>query len=54
MNVLQISKVYQNGRISLGEITMKSLNLAKGEYIQIYMDPDGRICLAKVVPPEGA
>ena len=51
MNLLQITKITRNGRVSLGEKAMRQLNVSEGDHIQIFEDEGGRACIAKVVPP---
>ncbi len=51
MNLLQITKITRNGRISLGEKAMKDLEVVEGDHLQIFRDKGGRVCLAKVTPP---
>lgn len=51
MNLLQITKITLNGRISLGEKAMQTLGVDEGDFLQIFEDDEGRKCIAKVVPP---
>lgn len=51
MNLLQITKITRNGRISLGERAMERLGATEGDYLQIFEDDGGRTCLIKVTPP---
>jgi len=48
MQVLQVSKVYQAGRVALGEI-MPLIDVKPGDYIQFFKQDD-RICIQKVAP----
>ena len=50
MNLLQITKITLNGRVSLGENAMTRLKASEGDHIQIF-ESEGKICIAKVVPP---
>ena len=51
MNLLQITKITRNGRVSLGEKAMKMLDATEGDHLQIFEDEGGHACIAKVVPP---
>jgi len=53
MKLLTTAKITDKGRIPLSREVLTELEARVGDHIQIFMD-GRRICIAKVVPPEGS
>lgn len=54
MKVLSTVKVTDKGRIALPKNVRMALHATIGDHVQIFQDDLGRICIAKVTPPEEA
>jgi len=52
--ILTTVKITENGRISLNRHVLDALNAKVGDHVAVYRDKLGRICIAKVTPPEEA
>ena len=51
--VKNVSKVTTNGRITLGEEVMKTLDIAEGDFVQLIVNPQGpEVKIQKVMPYE--
>ncbi|QLH74970.1 MAG: AbrB/MazE/SpoVT family DNA-binding domain-containing protein [Methanomassiliicoccales archaeon] len=51
--VLQVTKITKNGRISLGR-AMSALDVEEGDLVQLYDDGNGKVCMAKLKAPAQA
>ncbi|MDH7509375.1 MAG: AbrB/MazE/SpoVT family DNA-binding domain-containing protein [Methanomassiliicoccales archaeon] len=52
MVLLTTVKITDKGRISLTKPVMEALRAKIGDHVVLYKDDQGRVYLAKVVPPE--
>jgi len=52
--VVQAAIITRGRRITLGKQAMLLMNASIGDFVQIYESDDGRIYIAKIVPPENA
>jgi len=50
--ILTTVKITDKGRIPLNRHVLEALKAEVGDHVQIYMDDRGRVCIAKVIPPE--